>query len=222
VGPLKFGGHIVNQWYNIIYKNQMFCSFNIYTKRHFKLCHMLLCSRTLARGWHPLRRSGNPVRRPSSVARPWLSTPGTNHRIWLQRGRRWRRTRRWMIMAFSPPSNICEGVCVGASKSHQQSPLTLVIQLARSGGGATLNIHCAHTKVESFSKKNNFQAWSIYETGLGSVYYIVLHYKRPSTRVRFCVQFLVWFHSRFAYKPDMGPIHDLTYITMVCLQISTK
>jgi hypothetical protein len=29
--PLKFGGHIVHQWYNNIYKNQMFCSFNIYT-----------------------------------------------------------------------------------------------------------------------------------------------------------------------------------------------
>jgi hypothetical protein len=32
VGPLKFGGHIVHQWYNNIYKKQMFCSYNIYTR----------------------------------------------------------------------------------------------------------------------------------------------------------------------------------------------
>jgi hypothetical protein len=32
VGPIKFGGHIVHQWYNFIYKIQMFCSFNIYTR----------------------------------------------------------------------------------------------------------------------------------------------------------------------------------------------
>jgi hypothetical protein len=32
VGPLKFGGHIFHQWYNNIHENQMFCSFNIYTR----------------------------------------------------------------------------------------------------------------------------------------------------------------------------------------------
>jgi hypothetical protein len=31
VGPLKFGGHILHQWYNNIHKNQMFFSFNAYT-----------------------------------------------------------------------------------------------------------------------------------------------------------------------------------------------
>jgi hypothetical protein len=32
LGPLKFGGHIVHQWYNNIYKTQMLCSFNSYTR----------------------------------------------------------------------------------------------------------------------------------------------------------------------------------------------
>jgi hypothetical protein len=32
VGPLNFGGHVVHQWYNNIYENQMFCSFNILTR----------------------------------------------------------------------------------------------------------------------------------------------------------------------------------------------
>jgi hypothetical protein len=32
LGPLKFGGHKVHQWYNNMYENQIFCSFNIYTK----------------------------------------------------------------------------------------------------------------------------------------------------------------------------------------------
>jgi hypothetical protein len=45
--PLVFGGHIVHQWYNIIYKNQMFCSFNIYT-RDILSWAMLLHSRLLA------------------------------------------------------------------------------------------------------------------------------------------------------------------------------
>jgi hypothetical protein len=42
VGPLKFGGHIVHQWYNIIYKNQMFCSYNIYT-RYILSCVICCC-----------------------------------------------------------------------------------------------------------------------------------------------------------------------------------
>jgi hypothetical protein len=32
LGPLNFGGRIVHQWYNNINENQMFCSFNIYTR----------------------------------------------------------------------------------------------------------------------------------------------------------------------------------------------
>jgi hypothetical protein len=32
LGPLKFGGHIIHQWYNNIYENKIFCSFNIYTR----------------------------------------------------------------------------------------------------------------------------------------------------------------------------------------------
>jgi hypothetical protein len=42
VGPLQFGGHIVHQWYNIIYENQMFCSFNIYT-RDILSCAICCC-----------------------------------------------------------------------------------------------------------------------------------------------------------------------------------
>jgi hypothetical protein len=42
VGPLKFGGHIIHQWYNIIYKNQMFSSFNIYT-RDILSCPICCC-----------------------------------------------------------------------------------------------------------------------------------------------------------------------------------
>jgi hypothetical protein len=41
-GPLKFVGHIVHQWYNNIYKNQMFCSFNIYT-RDILYCAICCC-----------------------------------------------------------------------------------------------------------------------------------------------------------------------------------
>jgi hypothetical protein len=41
-GPLKFGGHIVHQWYNNIYKNQMFCSFKICT-RHILSCAICCC-----------------------------------------------------------------------------------------------------------------------------------------------------------------------------------
>jgi hypothetical protein len=44
VGHLKFGGLIIHQWYNIIYENQMFCSFNIYTRDilSFAICCCVL------------------------------------------------------------------------------------------------------------------------------------------------------------------------------------
>jgi hypothetical protein len=42
LGPLKFGGHIVHQWYNNIYENQIFCSFNIYT-RYILSCAICCC-----------------------------------------------------------------------------------------------------------------------------------------------------------------------------------
>jgi hypothetical protein len=42
LGSLKFGGHIVHQWYNNIYENQIFCSFIIYT-RDILSCAICCC-----------------------------------------------------------------------------------------------------------------------------------------------------------------------------------
>jgi hypothetical protein len=72
--PLKFGGHIVHQLYNNIYENQMFYSFNNYTRDILSCvicCCVLGC---LPAGYTHSVEAGIPVRRPSSVARPWLST----------------------------------------------------------------------------------------------------------------------------------------------------